>query len=118
MEIGDKYSKPKDLRKHILEPCIANLKRRADIWFEIDTPIKEGRSITGYVFKIYTRNTSSHNAEAHAINIQNMLKVLFGLRDYHLEQLREIINKAYYHPHIYEKLKDIEARFVQARCSM
>lgn len=91
VELGDKYSKPKGLRKHILEPCIADLKNRADVWFEIDAPIKTGRHITAYVLKIYTRNDSIHNAEAHTINIQDALKTLFGLRDYHLEQLRTIL---------------------------
>ena len=110
LELGDKYRKPKDLRKHILEPCIADLKKRADVWFEIDAPIKTGRSITAYVFKIYTRNNSIHNAEAHTINIKEALKTLFGLRNYHLEQLHTITSKAEYHPHIYEKLRDIEAQ--------
>lgn len=110
LELGDKYRKPKDLRKHILEPCIEDLKKRADVWFEIDAPIKTGRSITAYVFKIYTRNESTHNAEAHTTNIQHVLKTVFGLHAYHLEQLRSIINKAEYHPHIYEKLSDIEAQ--------
>ena len=44
------------------------------------------------------------------IQLQHVLKMEFGLRDYHLEQVREIINKADYHSPIYEKLKDIEAQ--------
>lgn len=65
LEIGDKYSKPKDLRKHILEPCIKDLKQRADVWFEIDSAIKSGRSIIGYVFSIYRRQDDMHNISAH-----------------------------------------------------
>lgn len=109
LELGDKYNKPKDLRKHVLEPCIDYLKTHADVWFEIDSPIKSGRSITGYVLKIYTTNTTTHNSDAHQINIQHILKNVFGLRDYHLDKLREIINKPEYHPHIYEKLRDVES---------
>ena len=56
LELGDKYRKPKDLRRHILEPCIEDLKKCADVWFEIETPIKAGRSITAYILKVYTRN--------------------------------------------------------------
>ena len=108
LELGDKYSKPKDLRKHILEPCIADLKKRADVWFEIEAPTKAGRSITGYVFRIYNRTTDLRNAEVHSINIQNILKTAFGLRAYHLEQLHEILNKSEYHAHIYQKLKDVD----------
>lgn len=107
LELGEKYSKPKDLRKHILEPCIKDLKKRADVWFDIEAPTKTGRSITGYVFRIYTRNTDLRNAEAHTVNIQHLLKAA-GLRDYHLEQLRDILDKSEYHPHIYRKLKDVE----------
>lgn len=110
LELGDKYSKAKDIRKYILEPCIVDLKKRADVWFEIDKPVKAGRSITGYVFKIYSRNENSHNAGAHATNIQHVLKAIFGLHDYHLEQLYKIIHTAEYHPHIYEKLRDVEAQ--------
>lgn len=109
LELGDKYNKPKDLRKHVLEPCIDYLKTHADVWFEIDSPIKSGRSITGYVLKIYATNTTTHNSDAHQINIQHILKNVFGLRDYHLDKLREIINKPEYHPHIYEKLRDVES---------
>jgi plasmid replication initiation protein len=109
LELGDKYNKPKDIRKHVLEPCISYLKTHADVWFEIDKPTKAGRSITGYVLKIYTKNTTTHNADAHQINIQHILKNVFGLRDYHLDKLRDIINKPEYHPHIYEKLRDVES---------
>jgi len=107
LELGDKYSKPKDLRKHILEPCIADLEKRADVWFEIEAPIKEGRNITGYVFRIYTRNTNLRNAAVDSENIQQVLKQTFRLRAHHLEQLREIINKSEYHAHIRIKLQDI-----------
>ena len=80
LEIGEKYNRPKDLRKYILEPCIADLRRRADVWFEIDAPVKEGRSIKGYIFKIYKRNDNTHDAAAHEQNIQDVLRSLFGLR--------------------------------------
>jgi len=108
LELGEKYEKPKDLRKFILEPSIKDLKDRADVWFEIDKPIKSGRSITGYVFSIYKRNYNRHNASAHEQNITDTLKTLFGLRSYHIDQLREIINKAELHPHIYQKINEIE----------
>ncbi|XWN34676.1 MAG: replication initiation protein [Roseivirga sp.] len=108
LELGEKYEKPKDLRKFILEPSIKDLKDRADVWFEIDKPIKSGRSITGYIFNIYKRNYNRHNASAHEQNITDTLKTLFGLRSYHLDQLREIINKAELHPHIYQKIQEIE----------
>ncbi|MHB9147199.1 MAG: hypothetical protein ACYC2U_01940 [Candidatus Amoebophilus sp.] len=39
----------------MLEPASEKLKKRADIWFEIDSPIKVEKSITGYVFKIFKR---------------------------------------------------------------
>ena len=110
LEVGEKYSRPKDLRKYILEPCMKDLKKRADIWFDIEAPVKAGRSITGYVFKLYNRNNSARHASAHEQNIRDILKSIFGLTNYHLEQLREIVNRAELHPHIYEKIKEIEAQ--------
>ena len=115
LEIGDKYGKPKDFRRHILEPCIADLRGRADVWFEIETTIKQGRSVTGYVFKIYTRGRSYHDVSAHATNIRNVLKSVFGLRDFHLEQLNGIIGKEEYHTHIYKKCEDIHEQLSNGR---
>lgn len=117
LEIGEKYDRPKDLRKYVLEPCIADLKNRADIWFNIDSPIKTGRTITGYTFNIYKRNDNPHHSSVHEQNIRDSLRNLFGLNDYHLERLRTIINRdrAEFFPHIYEKIRELEIQISRGK---
>ena len=110
LEIGEKYARPKDLRKHILEPCIKDLKQRADVWFEIESAIKSGRSIVGYVFNIYHRQDNMHHASAHEQNLRNMLRVNFGFKEQHLSQVQHILARGELHSHIYGKLEDIYAQ--------
>lgn len=112
LEIGEKYDKPGAFRKHILEPCIEDLKGRADVWFNIDSPIKAGRAIIGYIFNIYKREYNPRHSSVHEQNIRDILKNLFGLNDYHLNQLYTIINRdrAAFYPHIYEKIREIETQ--------
>jgi hypothetical protein len=107
LDLGTKYEKPKDLRKRILDPVSKELKARADVWFEIESPIKQGRSITGYIFKIYKRQDTTYPTSAHAQNIKNILIELFELNNYHLKQLSPIINKQEFQDHIYEKIQEI-----------
>lgn len=108
LDLENKYEKAKDFRKRILEPASEELKKRADVWFEIEAPIKVGRSITGYVFKIFKRGGNNLDLErAHSQNIRNVLRELFDLGDYHLNQLGSIINKPALHAHVYEKIQEI-----------
>lgn len=107
LELGDKYKNSKDVRKHILEPTIIDLKERADVWFDITSPIKDGRSVIGWNIRIYQRNNNLRNSDAHQINIINALKELFKLTEYHFKKLENIINNPAMHRHIYRKIDDI-----------
>jgi len=108
LELDNKYEKSKDLRRRILEPASEELKKRADIWFEIGEPIKVGKSITGYVFKIFKRGGNNPALDsAHAQNIRHILRELFGLGDYHLRQIESIISRPDLHAHIHEKIQEI-----------
>jgi plasmid replication initiation protein len=107
LDLGTKYAKPKDIRRRILEPASKELKERADVWFEIDSTVKQGRSITGYVLSIYSRKDSSYPTNAHTHNIKNILIELFGLSNYHLKQLEPIISKQELQAHIYDKIQEI-----------
>jgi len=108
LELDNKYEKSKDFRRRILEPASEELKKRADIWFEIDSPIKVGKSITGYVFKIFKRGGNNPVLDsAHSQNIKHILRELFGLGDYHLRQVESIINRPDLHAHIHEKIQEI-----------
>jgi len=110
LEIGDKYSRPKDLRKHILEPCIKDLKERADVWFEIESAIKSGRSIIGYVFNIYRREDAGKYSSAHEQNLVNMLRVLFNFRDSHIGQVQHILARGELHQHVCAKIEEIKGQ--------
>ena len=102
-----KYEKPKDLRKRVLEPASKELKKRADVWFEIEAPIKTGRSIMGYIFRIYKRKNDPLLESSYAQHIRNVLRELFDLRAYHLNRLKAIISQSTLHDHIYEKIQEI-----------
>ena len=110
LQLETKYEKPKDLKKRILDPASKELKKRADVWFEIVAPIKSGRSITGYIFKIYKRGNDRRLEEVHTQNIKNILRELFDLRDYHLRQLTPIISRQELQDHVYEKIQEIGAQ--------
>jgi hypothetical protein len=67
-----------------------------------------GKSITGYVFKIFKRGGNNPVLDsAHTQNIRHILRELFGLGDYHLRQVESIINKPVLHTHINEKIQEI-----------
>jgi plasmid replication initiation protein len=66
--LEDKYEKSKDFRKRILDPAIKELKNRADVWFEIDKPIKLGKPIVGYIFRIYTKSNTSLLSKSYVQN--------------------------------------------------
>lgn len=110
LQLETKYEKPKDLKKRILDPASKELKKRADVWFEIVAPIKSGRSIRGYIFKIYKRGNDRRLEEVHTQNIKNILRELFDLRDYHLRQLTPIISRQELQDHVYEKIQKIGAQ--------
>jgi plasmid replication initiation protein len=105
--LEDKYEKSKDFRKRILDPAIKELKSRADVWFEIDRPIKLGRAIVGYVLKIYTKPNTLLNQKSHTQNVRNNLVLLFELGKYHMNKLEHIVSKPELSRHIQEKMHEI-----------
>lgn len=110
LQLENKYKKSRDVREYILEPASKELKKRADIWFEIQESVKLGRRITGWVFKIYRKSMTTEDkrlAVVHEENLKNYLITLFKLRAHHINQLRPILAKSELHGHIYDKLKDI-----------
>jgi plasmid replication initiation protein len=107
LNLGDKYKKAKDFRKRILEPAAMYLKERADVWFEIDKPIKAGKSITGYMLKIYIKPSSDALKIAYKGNVKDILQMSFGLDAHHLKKLENIINRPELYRHIIKKLKNV-----------
>ncbi len=110
LQLENKYEKSRDVREYILESASKELKKRADIWFEIVEPIKQGRRITGWIFKIYRKSQTAEDkrlAVVHEENLKNYLITLFKLKSHHIDQLRPMLAKSELHGHIYDKLKDI-----------
>ena len=55
LNIEDKYKKPYEIEKWIFKPAIEELKRQADVWFEVAEKVKEGRNILGWKLNIFTK---------------------------------------------------------------
>jgi len=105
--LGDKYEKSKDFRKRILDPAIKELKSRADVWFDIDRPIKLGKSIIGYVFKIYIKPNTPIDQQSYIQNVRNNLGLVFDMGKYHINKLEHIISKPELSRHLVEKIHDL-----------
>lgn len=118
LQLENKYQKPKDLRKFILEPVAKDLKERADVWYELKEPIKTGRSITGYTFKIFRESINDGEYHREGVikeNIKQILTTLFKFRDYHLKQLEPILKHSALFPHIRDKIQDITVQMRKSK---
>jgi hypothetical protein len=104
MQLEDKYEHSKDLRKCILDPAAKELKERADIWFELGTPIKEGKRIVGWQLRIFRREEKQDPAleAGHAERIAKNLMGYFQLSPGQLHELQPILSK----PELYKRLQD------------
>jgi len=61
LDLGAKYEHSSDIKRYVLEPVSKELKELADVWFEIDSTVKSGKLVTGYVFKICERGATVKN---------------------------------------------------------
>ena len=111
LQMGTKYAQTKNFRKYILEPASKNLKEKADVWYELGDPIKIGKAITGYTFKIYKH--SNNNAEESRKSIlmyENLKKIfiaVFKLNLHQIKQIDPILAKSELHSHIHDKIADL-----------
>ena len=55
LQISKKYKRAIYVKNFILKPAIEELKKKADVWFEIINPIKEGRKVVGWDIRICKR---------------------------------------------------------------
>ena len=53
--LGERYTKSNDVKKYILDKSSSELKEKADIWFSIKEPIKEGRKVVGWKIQIHKK---------------------------------------------------------------
>ncbi len=68
LRIEKKYSRIFDIRKRVIDPAIKELKKKADVWFEISKNIKEGRKVVGWKFNIYNKDKVSKKLPASEIS--------------------------------------------------
>ncbi len=78
LQLEDKYKKPADIKRRVLEPAIKELKQIADVWFDIAERVTDGRKMVGWKFNIYTKKEgkktpSESNTKQQASN-QNPVK--------------------------------------------
>ncbi|MEM7175835.1 MAG: replication initiation protein [Chlamydiota bacterium] len=59
LSLGSKYKRANSIRQVILLPAMKELKEKADIWFSIKEPIKEGRKVVGWKLQLYKRKETS-----------------------------------------------------------
>lgn len=74
LQLEEKYKNPKDIRKRILEPVSQELKTRADVWFEVQEPIKEKNATVGYLLKIYRKAISPEDEHLTKLHSENLKK--------------------------------------------
>ncbi|MEM7174286.1 MAG: replication initiation protein [Bacteroidota bacterium] len=55
LTLGDKYSTSGGILQRILIPSMKELEEKADIWFSIKEPIKEGRKVVGWKIQIHKK---------------------------------------------------------------
>ena len=63
LQLEDKYAMPRSIKSDILIPAIAELKEKADVWFDIAERITEGRRMKGWKFNIYTKKGLKNTAK-------------------------------------------------------
>jgi plasmid replication initiation protein len=61
LDLEAKYEHPSDIKRWVLEPVSKELQELADVWFEVDSTVKSGKLVTGYVFKICERGATVKN---------------------------------------------------------
>jgi len=97
LQIEDKYPKPSELKKRILEPAMKELKEKADVWFDIAERVMDGRKMVGWKFNIYTPKKVVAYAKKEVVQddklivIENKLQEVYGLS---LGQARKVVKEA------------------------
>lgn len=104
--LGDKYQTFKDLKKRILEPAQEELFEKADVWFEVGEVEREGKAPKFLNFKIITPKNAEQTA-AKKNNIIGLLRLHFGFKDSHIENIRHLLAKEEKYQQILLKLTEL-----------
>lgn len=94
LQLGSKYKTYAGIKQHILEPVFKELKKFADVWFDIAHPefeSKEGTKVVGLCFRIETPELSLHYVKLR-ISVSEMLERHFKLSQADLKKLEPMLN--------------------------
>ena len=115
LQLENKYSKPKDLRKGVIEPSMKELKEKADVYFTLKEPIKVGRRITGWKIKIFKKATSPSEIESSRkleAEIRKYLSTCCKLNMKDMVALEQYITSPEWQPHIWEAMHRVDKHFL------
>lgn len=108
LQIGDKYQHSKDLRQFILEPVAKELKERADVWFEISDPMKEGKRIVGWNLKISKKQTEeAQDPASEGEKLIRHLRSYFKMTESQIYALQPIITRPELYKRLFTKIADV-----------
>ena len=109
LQVEEKYPKILELKRRVLDPAKRELKEKADVWFDYKNK-KDGRQIVGLYFYIKQRKEEveiNQVNEAMEMQILNLLKTYFYLKNKHLEELKMIIGNASLHKRFLLKIQSL-----------
>lgn len=110
LNLENKYSKINDFKKRVLNPVVEELKKKGDTYFTY-REIKVGRTITGFLFQIFTKVESEKEKaviDSAKTAIYNYLKRDFGFNDSQLKQVKPFIDKDELQPMLIDKILSIK----------
>ena len=113
LQMGDKYSNPYNFRLRVLEPAIKELKEKADVYFEIDKPIKSSKQILGWKINIFKKATSQEELQR-ASRLEQDIR--FYLTDHFKLKLMDVsifdkyIESPEWQPHIWAAMHRVDNR--------
>jgi len=115
LQLGEKYKKSKSIRACILEPVSKELKEKADVYFEIKEPIKHGRKITGWRFKIFKKSTTDKEIK-HSQGLLSTIKMhledQFKFKSSDFEKLAPLFENYELLRHLWDTILRVEKRIM------
>ncbi len=104
LQLGEKYKESAHFKKFIILPTQRELKEKADIWFEIQEPIKNSRKVTGWKLKICKRKNSSLLSHPIENTNKTIIKDLYDKFKLSIRQAKKIELEVRKNPKIIKQL--------------
>jgi len=115
LQLEEKYKRSNDIKKMILNPASKELKKKADVYFEIKEPIKQGRKVTGWRFRIFRKATTEKEVK-HSQNLLSTIKIhledQFKFKSNDFEKLAPLFENYELLRHLWDTILRVEKRIV------